>query len=1109
MSPTNAPLLPQLRFGVHSTVSMAGKGEKRGYGEMMQLTPSALSAIPTGVGLSKDEDLGPGHQGHGLQQSGELSISAVVVLSLKGGRDASCSPDSLSTRPAPPALMSRDAVPPCERLTLSTPPVAVERSHEYRKVNLCANPLGGCAHGRRRSRSVDLACPGVSRAKVPMLWRVIRSRMHGVPAALHDMSYAWRHFPMSLAVFSLPRVRVAPVFDLRQLLLSVAGLTANALWLPAPACCSIAVSRLPVLSAVAPRIVARQAGAQLPESAPRDPTVSVTWPPDSSDLRLSNFTGVFPAYPSHCPFCPPSRATAWGPVDCARLRWPPKFPRGHSTHCDRCLLTFYPTVYVGRMGSPPELRSTDRTLARVIWNTVYTNWHRMRPFAVTDYRYGSLMSHPEDGEVIVVTRMGCPIACLPIRQARYLRALYLANPRVGHVSHLNRVNESDVAAAVIAVCVSDGGSPGVINAACWPAPPAQAFRGDQHVFQGWDYLYEPGGHRPAALPLRLGPVPFGDPSTSAFAPILNLGSKLSAAGHFEQFARHPFGAFLFNSLTVGFPTYAQPPWKFVKPRRSQLSVEGDPRIAKQEDEEIAAGWIKCVDDWPKSIPLIFNDWFAARTGGKFRGVLNQSVPGGPNNFVRRDPQFRAQLASWSLIAERIRFLRKMYPGQQIHAAKLDLVKAFRQLMVAINKWWTTAQMIRGHRYVNPSLTLGATCSVDTMTQSPTALVHVLSSLFADFLQVYVDDLLLIDVAWRLPFALKRARDVLGLLKWAINEVKFEDGGKPAPVIEFLGTQLDLNSCTLSITSKRLNSIMGLLQRWEDGSIKPTIKHLASLAGTLNFVSLVIPFGRVFAAKLRSLADLPSADVQARVSFNVRWWQLLLSRFNGVASFLPLPDSVVPLHFTSDAASSGWGVVCTQRAEWAHGRWTQSELDDFGIAQREAAAIVFGLDMFTQADDPPLILVAHTDSHASHDVFTNLRAHDERMLDVLRICALLQLESNTRLVTTHLRGVDNPLSDGASRVHALPESLSYFKERHPSTRVRRMIVSGMPIPTRTGGQTSFTPALLQSQGLRFPLPPASTSLSTAVSTGMSRSRPFPMILWSTADWASKGLDGFCT
>lgn len=84
------------------------------------------------------------------------------------------------------------------------------------------------------------------------------------------------------------------------------------------------------------------------------------------------------------------------------------------------------------------------------------------------------------------------------------------------------------------------------------------------------------------------------------------------------------------------------------------------------------------------------------------------------------------------------------------------------------------------------------------------------------------------------------------------------------------------------------------------------------------MSAVIPFGKVFNARLRAIGDSTKAgitpEVLATVQYNVRCWQLLLSRFNGVATFAPLPSDTAPLHITTDAAAAGpAGVRCARNA----------------------------------------------------------------------------------------------------------------------------------------------------------------------------------------------------
>lgn len=407
--------------------------------------------------------------------------------------------------------------------------------------------------------------------------------------------------------------------------------------------------------------------------------------------------------------------------------------------------------------------------------------------------------HPELDGVVVLTWLQTPIAVMSVRQARYIRALLLAS--WPELSDEYRVNESDVYAAMVTVCLTT-------HPRRWPTPRVKQFRGDQHVFPAWEHMYEAGYSRLAELPSRIHTLHFGEPAVSAYVPVTDIPqpSPLSPSGHLALLGQHPVAHEWYNSLRVGFTLHAVPPRSFRKPSSSQF--RSDERIAEQERAECAAGWIRDASDWPTTQPLIVNDWFAAHTGGKFRGVLNLSCTGGPNHTTRRLPQLRAILASWLAVAQRTLYLHDKHPEERVMAFTLDLEKAFRQVPMSVNQWWMLAQLIGGVRHVNARLPLGATCSVDTMTMSPVALMHVLAESEGIFLQVYVDDILMIDIESRIHVVRKRVRYLLAeVLKWPFSEHKCTE---PAAQLVFLGVQLDLDACTLAVTPKRMNKLMQLL-----------------------------------------------------------------------------------------------------------------------------------------------------------------------------------------------------------------------------------------------------------------------------------------------------------
>ena len=830
------------------------------------------------------------------------------------------------------------------------------------------------------------------------------------------------------------------------------------------------------------RDTAPHAIVNLPNAIPprtREPTPAqflVTWPPAPTlTATITPDTGAHTlSYPSACKHC------------AATLRWPSSRSRPPFTICDNCYLSAYATPRQLPRPSLPTSLTSSTVSGPARLNTTTDN---IRPLCVDDYRWASVRQHPTNTDTILVCRYNLPIASLPLRQARYIRAIILASSPPLSVKY--RINENDVAAHIIAICIT--APPNL-----WPTAPDSNFRGDQHTFMSWTHLLEPGALRPASLPRTLGPLHFADPSTSAYQSVASYNSPLNANNHDKLLHKHPMRAFLYNNINCGFPLLSEPPVKFRAPRADAFNTPS-PALREQELVEINNNCvIEAADAQWLTVPLRFAPWIESRRNGKSRGITDLSFGDNSTNAcATRTPLMPSRLASWQAVAGRILYLKSLDPYRPVALAKLDASRAFRQVALAIRDFWKTAQIFSGRRIVHVRLPFGATNSVDLMSQSLSAVQDLAAELFGIFVQSYVDDQIIIDYADTIDQSVNRVRRLWQLLGWLVNAVKFETEGKPATSKDFLGVQINTVNCSVSITPKRLKSLHQLLHDWTSGAITPTPKRLMSLAGTLNFVSTVIPFGKTFLTRLYSAASSADPYISESVAVDLRWWQHALTAFNGTASFAPLSPDTPVVHVSTDAAKSGWGVVSPLTKEWAAGAWTQSEIDNSSTAHWEGGAVVIACDLFGTTAQRGL-LVVHSDSIACVNVFNNCRAYDARLLTLLRCAVILQLKHGFRLVLEHIPGVHNVLADHSSRKHCLPPGHDSWTRLRPTRQARLLggaLLSASPTPP--------SPALCHTA------PQSTTSTSTADSTDINRSPSLPWILWNRLHWVNPDMAAFST
>lgn len=815
---------------------------------------------------------------------------------------------------------------------------------------------------------------------------------------------------------------------------------------------------------------ARPQGALLPPKYTDNRTHTIIpWPPERTPTSF---------VPGACSFNTPTQCKHCH----TPLSFPSKAPRLPYTSCCKCALVAFISPRTILPQSDPHARLDPEGI------TPPLSAVQQPILCVDDYRWSAVRHSPVSPNTISLLRYEQVIASIPLRQARYWRSLILNS--LPKLSLSFRVNEVDVAAHMLAIFLNT-------HPHDQPQPPTEQFRGDQHQFMSANHLLEPGFLRTACLPKALGDVFFADPAVSAYADIRDFKSPLRAVFGRTNLRSHPASSFMFNGVVCGFPTGGHPPQRFRQTRVDHSALAADPRLVEQENVEIAAGAVIDASDWPSSVPIRLAPWFGVEKNGKIKGVCDLSWgTDSLNHSTRRAPLLPARLADWNRVALRILYLAEQCPGREIHLAKLDVRRAFRQVPLPLRDFWKAAHIFQGKRYVHTRLTLGATCSVDSMSVGISA-IQDLAALEGIFAESYVDDQLIVSYADTIAADIAFVRSLWIKAGWPFNDDKFAAEGFPTPVKDFLGILIDTKNFTASITEKRQASLSKLLKEWLEPDFRPTLKRTQVLAGTLNFVASVIPMGKTFLKRLYTSEDANLPSLSTTLRADILWWQAAVTNFNGTASFAPLAASAPTIHIATDASGSGWGAVRPDTCEFASGLWSPRERHHSSTAHWEAAAIVFACELWGPQATGGL-LVVHTDSMASVAVLSRYVAHDTRMYALLRHAVRLQILHQFRLVTPHIAGSLNSLADFASRHNALPPTHSSWTKLQLAPLAR----------TIGGVLRTDSPKLLNPVAAPTALPPI-TSVGTASPTSSTPKRILPWILWNRLRWTNPDKVVFST
>lgn len=851
------------------------------------------------------------------------------------------------------------------------------------------------------------------------------------------------------------------------------------------------------------------------ETTPTEPAVpfSLTGKLDSiyRSLTTTPLPGAHPV-PSPVPFRMPKRDQAtWNesappgkinkPLKCShstcdsQLQW--SDPNSLFTNCHSCQRVAYVST---RRIDRPNINISDQ-LPSLSVPLIYIPVSDSCPPSVDDHRWASARQLSPRGPIYLY-RATQLAALIPYRWACFWRALYLISQPT--LSNRDRPNENDATAYLISLALHP--------LAPQLTPPQTPFRGDQHTFASFLYHTEPGFYRPAALPVHIEEVTFGDPSTSAYTAVSQFGSPLSPVGFESAFTDHPFGLIWANHIRFGFPLLSEPEWTTVQPRYDQRRLYNDPRLLAANNLEFDDGAFLRVPKFNPQSPLRYNPWFHVDKEGSgpitaattiSRGICDLSDNGprknqpSVNDTSSRRNLVRARLARWQRIAARILYMKKQRPGQKIVLAKLDVHRGYRNCPLAVRDFWKTAHLVNGETIVNTRLMLGATCSGDLMAMGVSILADKLGMSIDTFIECFIDDQMIVEYEDRFDTTMDALLLMWSITNWPRNAKKFAAEGRPHTSAIFLGVLIDTLTCIASITAKRKIAINSLLQTWLDGSKFPSEKAYRQLAGTLNFIADTIPFGRVFAKHFYDPGQW-NTELSPIIKQDIAWWIHAISFSNGTACFNRIYANSFPnRHVATDAAKFGVGAVDPFAQEWMSDLWTPSEQSS-NIAAREFAGILLACKLWGPSVSGGFLFV-HSDSAASVSVLSSLSANNPLLSSLLRVAVLLQLAYKFRLVVRHIRGCNNGLADAASRECTPPAVFGTYQKLPVPSHLRQLIGSLL---------LSKLPASLNLAQFTTQLQ-RDVSMHTARTKGTKYRPILPWTLWSSLRWDSPDMGAFST
>ena len=354
-------------------------------------------------------------------------------------------------------------------------------------------------------------------------------------------------------------------------------------------------------------------------------------------------------------------------------------------------------------------------------------------------------------------------------------------------------------------------------------------------------------------------------------------------------------------------------------------------------------------------------------------------------------------------------------GPHTELAKIDIAHAYRNIPVHPQDRPLLGMQWGGQVYIDTVLPFGLSSAPKIFCAVSDTLEWILHQRGLTSGLHYIDDFLTFGQAGS-----QECKDNLERLLATCKELgiplKVSKIEGPSTIIIFLGIEFDTQRMEMRLPEEKKARLHSLIQSWLQRERAASKREILSLLGELSHACKVVIPGRIFLRRLINLAcSRPNINDWIRLNeeakADLRWWDLFLSKWNGVSMLKSHTERPPDVHVFTDASGS-WGCGASWEDRWFKAPWSTAWLS-VNITIKEMVPIILALAVWGQQWASQHVQI-HSDNMAVVEIVRAKSSRDRKVMHLLRCMHFFMARHDIRLTAVHVPGVSNSRADALSR-----------------------------------------------------------------------------------------------